>query len=364
MTERQKRVLIVDDEEDLTWTLSKKLSKDNDKFELICVNSGKEAIEVLNQLPVNLAITDVRMPEVSGLELLVQIKDLYPDTKVIIMTAYGTSDVQKEANERGCFKYIEKPFEINELRQLILNAITEKKGFKGSVSDFQLSDIIQLNCLGRLTSALKVSCEGEEGTIYFQEGNIIHAETEYLEGENAFYHIMGWQGGEFSVLRNHKNPRESINKGWQGLLLESLRRVDERSDLAKREIEREKRKRQRKIESLVENIFKSEGVEHIFIQTRLGFPLFYQGGMTEKTEIMNKLGNKISTLIDAVENSSRFMRGKELEFTAVHFSNRHFIMQKIPHQDAYLSILGQPNMNNAFIRLEIKKVLDDLVKMI
>ncbi|RMF60569.1 MAG: response regulator [Calditrichaeota bacterium] len=202
MYESQKRVLIVDDEEDLTWTLQKKLSKDKDVFEVICVNSGREAIDVLHQLPVNLVITDVRMPEVSGLDLLTEIKRLYPDTRVIIMTAYGSSDVQKAANERGCFHYIEKPFEINALRQLILDALEERKGFKGSVSDFQLSDIIQLNCLGRLTSALKVTSEEEEGYIYFHEGNIVHAETERLQGEAAFYHIMSWQSGEFTVMRN------------------------------------------------------------------------------------------------------------------------------------------------------------------
>ena len=75
MTGMQKRVLIVDDEEDLTWTLARKLSKDQDKFQLITVNSGREAKEVLSQLPVDLVITDVRMPEVSGLELLEEIKN-------------------------------------------------------------------------------------------------------------------------------------------------------------------------------------------------------------------------------------------------------------------------------------------------
>nr|HQV32139.1 response regulator [Calditrichia bacterium] len=110
LSDRRKRVLIVDDEEDLTWTLSKKLSKDSDKFDLYCMNSGREAIEMLNQMPFDLVITDVRMPEVSGLDLLVEIKDLYPETKVAIMTAYGSSDVQHEATNRGCFSYIEKPF--------------------------------------------------------------------------------------------------------------------------------------------------------------------------------------------------------------------------------------------------------------
>ncbi|RMH93246.1 MAG: response regulator, partial [Calditrichaeota bacterium] len=226
-------MLIVDDEEDLTWTLSKKLSKDSDKFEVICVNSGREAIEVLNQLPVDLVITDVRMPEVSGLDLLVDIKRLYPDTKVTIMTAYGSPDVQQEASQRGCFDYIEKPFEINELRKRIIESLEQKRGFRGSIADFQLADIVQLNCLGRITSTLKVRGEGGEGTIYFRDGNVVHAEAGHLEGESAFFYMMSWSGGEFQVFRNMPPARETITRGWQSLLLESMRLLDESSDLAK-----------------------------------------------------------------------------------------------------------------------------------
>lgn len=364
MYESQKRVLIVDDEEDLTWTLQKKLSKDKDVFEVICVNSGREAIDVLHQLPVNLVITDVRMPEVSGLDLLTEIKRLYPDTRVIIMTAYGSSDVQKAANERGCFHYIEKPFEINALRQLILDALEERKGFKGSVSDFQLSDIIQLNCLGRLTSALKVTSEEEEGYIYFHEGNIVHAETERLQGEAAFYHIMSWQSGEFTVMRNQTAVKQTIKRGWQSLLLESLRRIDESSDLAKQEAAREKRKRYRRLQQILGKIFHSDGVEYVFVHNRVGFPLFYLGEDSQQKETITNLGNQVSGMLERVMKNSRFLMGEELHFWEMQFQKKVFILQKIPNQDAYLTIVGNQNVNSGYIRLEIKKNLDDLSKLL
>lgn len=365
MSENHKRVLIVDDEEDLTWTLSKKLSKDSDLFELYCMNSGREAIDLLNQMPFDLVITDVRMPEVSGLDLLVEIKQLYPATKVVIMTAYGSSDVQKAANTRGCFSYIEKPFEINELRQLILDAIREKKGFKGSVSDFQLSDIIQLNCLGRLTSALKLNSEGEEGLICFQDGNIVHAETRHLEGEAAFYHIMSWPAGEFQVLRNYSPTRESITKGWQSLLLESLRRVDENSDAAKEAVERDKRKRQRAITKLLARLTDAEGVHHLLIHTRAGFPLFYSGGSENgEAEAANELGNHISGLYEAIAEKAGFLDGGPLEFWDLQFANSSFIVQRIPGEDAYLSVVGGTGVNAGFVRMEIRKSLTSLAELL
>ena len=364
MLENQKRVLIVDDEEDLTWTLQKKLSKDRDVFEVICVNSGREAIDVLNQLPVDLVITDVRMPEVSGLDLLVQIKSLYPNTKVIIMTAYGSSDVQKAANDRGCLHYIEKPFEINALRQLILDALERRKGFKGSVSDFQLSDIIQLNCLGRLTSALKVSCDEEQGIIFFQEGNIVHAETDYLQGEAAFYHIMSWQGGEFAVLRNQVASRQTINRGWQSLLLESLRRLDENSDLAKQEAAREKRKRHRRLQHVLGKIYTSEGVKHVFLHNKVGFPLYYVGDMAKQKEEVTELGNRIASVLEKMGKMLSFLKGGGLEFWEFQLEKRVFILHKIPGQDAFLSVVGDENVNSGFVRLEIKKNIEDLSKLI
>jgi CheY-like chemotaxis protein len=364
MAERSKRVLIVDDEEDLTWSLQKKLSKDSDKFELTCVNSGREAIEVLNQLPVDLVITDVRMPEVSGLDLLVRIKNLYPGTKVVIMTAYGTSDVQKAATDRGCFSYIEKPFEINELRELILSALTEKKGFKGSVSDFQLSDIVQLNCLGRLTSALKVKCDDEEGVIFFQDGNITHSETELLKGESAFYHIMSWQGGEFTVLRNDTPEQQTISGSWQSLLLESLRRVDENTASINQEAEIEKQKRQQRIQQVLAKIYKTEGVEHVLLHSEVGFPLFYEGKVFDKPEIISELGNHIAALYENLQDSAQFLKGDTLKFWELQFDKRIFILHKISGQDACLSIIGKETINTGFIRLEIKKNLTFLVDLL
>ena len=219
MADEIKRVLVVDDEDDLTWSISKHLAKDKGKYELISVNSGIKALEVLSQLPVKLVISDIRMPEISGLELLSRIRESYPATKVIIMTAYGSSEVHDEANSRGCFKYIEKPFEISDLRQLILEAIEEKKGFMGTISDFQLSDLIQMNCLGRMTTALQIKAEENEGEIFIGDGNIVHAQCGEKEGEDAMFEMLAWEGGNFSTERGKRAPKETIIKGWQSLLL-------------------------------------------------------------------------------------------------------------------------------------------------
>jgi DNA-binding NtrC family response regulator len=123
-----KKVLIVDDEETLTWSMAKSLSKDRDKYSILVANTGKEALSILKNNSVDLVISDIRMPDVNGLDILTTIRNNFPDTKVIIMTAYGSSDIQKEATKRGSLYYVEKPFEIDDIRKLILKIFRQNRG--------------------------------------------------------------------------------------------------------------------------------------------------------------------------------------------------------------------------------------------
>jgi CheY-like chemotaxis protein len=222
------KVLVVDDEETLTWSMTKTLDKDKGRYELIITNKGTDALQVLGKTPIDVVVTDIRMPDINGLDLLSWIREKYPSTKVIIMTAYGSPEVQKEATRRGSYYYIEKPFEISDLRTLILRALEEKRGgFVGQVVDLQLIDIIQMACLGRLTMSLAISKGDEEGLIYFKNGEIAHAEAGDLEGKDALYTILEWNEGRFNSQMGISAPKETINERWEHLLLEGMRKRDE-----------------------------------------------------------------------------------------------------------------------------------------
>ena len=119
MTDTKKRILIVDDEEDLTWSISKRLSRNGDTWEIICTNSGNKALEILTHTQFDLMVTDLRMPGISGLQLLSEVKMKHPHTPVIVMTAFGTLEVKEVLERWGGIGYIEKPFEFDDLRHLI-----------------------------------------------------------------------------------------------------------------------------------------------------------------------------------------------------------------------------------------------------
>lgn len=118
-----KSILIVDDEEDLTWSISKNLSRHDKDFHVTIAHNGDEALRILKQRAVDVVVSDIRMPGRDGLQLLQEIKAHYPATKIIIMTAYGSPETRKQIAARGNVLYIEKPFEIRSLRQLIYEAL-------------------------------------------------------------------------------------------------------------------------------------------------------------------------------------------------------------------------------------------------
>ena len=364
MADELKRVLVVDDEDDLTWSISKHLAKDRERYDLICVNSGKKALEVLSQLPVKLVISDIRMPEISGLELLSRIRESYPTTKVIIMTAYGSSEVHEEANARGCFKYIEKPFEITDLRQLILEAIEEKRGFMGTISDFQLSDLIQMNCLGRMTTALLITGDDYNGTIYIEDGNIVHADCGDKDGEEAVFEMLAWEGGNFSTERGKRAPKETIIKGWQSLLLEGMRRVDE-SKPGRMEIGGKLAKTQREIARILDNLVTLKDVVLTTVFDPEGFPVASQvNPSTSRQYGIQELTPIISGLIKHIDSVGQDLKIREPKSIYLEFDDAILRINKIQNRKEYLIILAENKINVGVLTLEAKKNLRKLSRIL
>ena len=101
-----KKILIVDDESEMRVALETTLKRE--KFQLICAEDGKQALEKMEDDDFDLILTDVRMPKVNGLELLRAVKERSPKTQVVMMTAYGTIDNAVEAMKEGAFDYLIK----------------------------------------------------------------------------------------------------------------------------------------------------------------------------------------------------------------------------------------------------------------
>ena len=113
------RILVADDEESMRWVLSKALRKKG--FEVELAHDGRQALELIKQGSYDLAILDIKMPGINGLDLLDRVRELKNDLMVVIMTAEASMKNAVEAMKRGAYDYITKPFDLD-----VIDAIIEK----------------------------------------------------------------------------------------------------------------------------------------------------------------------------------------------------------------------------------------------
>jgi CheY-like chemotaxis protein len=235
------RVLVVDDEEVIAWAIAQALAREG-VMKVETAHSGEKALEVMQQGPFDLVITDIRMEGMTGFELLTRIRGLYPDTGVVVMTAYGSAEAKREATERGSLFYLDKTFELEEFRGVVNKALaqvdrdretkeeTESDGFSGQIGNLNLIDMVQLNCLARNSGMLDVRAQKVGGRIGFMDGEIVYAVTTTgLEGRDAFIDMLAWNRGQFETL-DALPDTQNIDDNWESLLIASSDVVDSSVD--------------------------------------------------------------------------------------------------------------------------------------
>ena len=125
MTENESRILVVDDEPGMREFLEIMLQKDGYSVETAA--DGPEAIDKIEQSLFDLAIVDIQMPVLNGIEVLKKVSEKSPDTTVIMVTAYASHETAIEAMKLGAYDYITKPFKIDEIKLVIKKALDKKK---------------------------------------------------------------------------------------------------------------------------------------------------------------------------------------------------------------------------------------------
>jgi len=119
------KILIVDDERSMRDVLSIMLKRAG--YAVSTATDGEEAIGMLGSEIFDLVITDLKMPKVGGLEVLKAVKDASPDTVVLVITAFASTETAVEAMKRGAYDYVTKPFQVDEVQLIIRNALERRR---------------------------------------------------------------------------------------------------------------------------------------------------------------------------------------------------------------------------------------------
>ena len=116
------RLLLVDDEVGYLEVLSKRLGKRN--LDVTTANSGQQAIQLLRRNDFDVAVVDLKMTDMDGIDVLQVFKKMDPDLSVIILTGHGSEQAAREGIEKGAFDYLTKPCDLESLLDIIQAAFT------------------------------------------------------------------------------------------------------------------------------------------------------------------------------------------------------------------------------------------------
>lgn len=212
MNTYDKTILIADDEEDITWSISKSLQRDNKPFQVLCANSGAETIELLKKHAVDVLVTDLRMPGVDGFSIIKYISESFLTTKVIVMTAYGSSEIKDKIFNNGCYHYVEKPFDITTLKQKIYS-ILDNNVFDKDIGGSLNNQIREMLLLTKKTPdiLLTIYRGSREGKLYSSYGNVYHAAVGKKQGLPALNEILCWKNGFIKIQSGVKGKIRSID---------------------------------------------------------------------------------------------------------------------------------------------------------
>ncbi len=149
-------ILIVDDEKNYLVVLEALLAPEG--YEVVTADSARDALTMIKDSDIDLVITDMKMPKMSGMELLAESKNIKPDLPVIMMTAYGTIELAVEAMKKRAFDYITKPFQNEELKLTIRKALDNHRLVKENrrLSEELSSRFGHGNIIGKSKSMLEI----------------------------------------------------------------------------------------------------------------------------------------------------------------------------------------------------------------
>ena len=187
-----KSVLIVDDEYSIRVILSRKLEEDG--YNCVIVSNGNEALETAATQSFDLMILDVKMPGISGLEVLSQVTTNYPDTCVVMSTAVADGSTAVEAMKLGAYDYVTKPFDLDDLSIRVEKAL-DKKRLEQENRDFklQLAEQALVESEDKFKRLLETMSDGyfviqDNSLIFFNEksARMLGFEPEEIEGKPIF----------------------------------------------------------------------------------------------------------------------------------------------------------------------------------
>jgi len=191
------RILVVDDDRKVRSFCREVLELQN--FSVEEAENGVKALKKLEKTSFSLILSDIMMPDISGLDLASKVRCKYPDTFVILITGHASINLAKDAIQRGAFDFITKPFKIEELNQTVARALEVREKQLSVLPSPELKDLYDLT----------VNIDISKQPIQTYLDNLVSNLKNTFRGDSARIYLSGEPGGE-SLLRNTGSGKEEV----------------------------------------------------------------------------------------------------------------------------------------------------------
>ncbi|MDA3904076.1 MAG: response regulator [Desulfuromusa sp.] len=226
-----KKILIADDEKSFLLSLRDGMSTHSDKFQILTAENGREAVAVLRSQPIDLLVTDLKMPEMNGFELLAWTSRHQPQLAVIVMSAFGTPEIETRLAKMDTLQFLEKPLDIQMLEEAIFNGLNA--GGKSFIRGITLATFLQLMKVEKKNCTLKTSKSERTAYLYVRRGELIDAQLGDQAGLEAALEVVGWDDAEIEMDGICRRQEDAIQLPMEHLLIEAFKRKDEAAELEK-----------------------------------------------------------------------------------------------------------------------------------
>jgi DNA-binding response OmpR family regulator len=227
------RILIVDPTESPVSPCALRLN--NEGYQIEVVKRAKDALNKVAQGKIDLILSELNLEDATGLQLCRAIKgkETTASTPFLFLTSDKGEGLQAECLEAGAEEFFLKPPDLDvlclKIKRLlsIKQADTKTRGVHGSISEMKPADFLQTLSAAEKNVEVRLERAKEKGAIFMQKGEVVHANTGSLSGEEAFFALMAWNDGSFEIVSCADFPARSIQSPLMSLLIEGYRRLDE-----------------------------------------------------------------------------------------------------------------------------------------
>jgi CheY-like chemotaxis protein len=225
------KILLLDDDADWLDLCREIFTQLPSKPDIRTASSSSRALGMLDSEPFRLLICDLKMPRMDGLQVLSVVRRRFPELRTVVLSGLEDEEFRSRAYALGVDLFWLKT-DMQRNSKMFMDCLESllgtnaDGGFRG-IQSKGLMDIIQMECLSRSSTVLRITRGPLVAKLWLLEGELIDAEAEGARGEVAFRRILAWKSGTFENLPAEPGRERTITKPINALLLESAQAMDE-----------------------------------------------------------------------------------------------------------------------------------------